>query len=183
MSITTIVFTPSLDHTDETSELVLSSSQTSACQSFMDAQNAITPDRYPTLLSLIVSNLKTGVLTDLQSEIRYPPQSDPPVPVSGIAIGENMDTFSDNEMHAVASFVRGQNAIEAGRYDGVAHLLARNLREGLLTTLVAMFPSGPTSTALASRDAAQVAYDSALAAANELPFSGADPVEIAPYAP
>lgn len=176
----TIIFTPSLDQTDKTESMVLSNSQTDACTSFMDAQNADTPGKYPTLLSLLVSNLKTGLLNDLQGT--YPPQSSPPVAVSGIQIGVNMDTFSDNEMKAAASFVRDQNAAEAGRYNGVGHLLSRNLHEGLLASLVAEFPSSTVTTAQAAQAAANSAYDAAIAAANELPFSGADPVEIAPYA-
>lgn len=175
-----IIFTPSLSQTDKTETWTLSTPQVFACNSFIDAQNAGTPGKYPTFLSLIVSNLKTGVLNDLQGT--YPPQPDPPVVVSGIAQDVTMDTFTDNEMRAAASFVRDQNALEAGRYDGVGHLLSRNLHEGLFATLVQMFPSEAVTTAQATHDAAAAAYAAAVAAANELPFSGADPVAIEPYA-
>ena len=175
-----IIFTPSLSQTDKTETWTLSTPQVSACQSFIDAQNAGTPGKYPTFLSLIVRNLKTGVLHDLQTT--YPPQSEPPVAVSGIQIDVNMGTFSDNEVKAASSFVRDQNAAQPGKYNGVGHLLSSTLQTALLATVVQMCPSSAVTTALATQTAAEAAYAAAVAAANELPYNGTDPVTITPYA-
>ncbi len=183
-----LVFTPDLTQPSLFVSAEISATQVDALEAFRADQNDFTPGRYPTLLDMLMSNQREGLLNYVLTN--FPPPLGEPVAMSGIEFVPNLadpennrqgDVFTDQEMRSLATWMAGQNAGEPGKYAGNFDVIVHNLHDELFTAVLNLFPPDTVATANAAVTAAQTARQAALDASNPLAVTGADPVAILPY--